>query len=76
MRMVAANAAETSARAPGVVIRKMLLSTSASFGADGGGEAIPGLDATAGRRQWDSRVGVLGAWTDRMIVGGRPAAEG
>jgi hypothetical protein len=37
----AAMAAETSARAPGVGNRKVFLSTNASAGADGGGEAIP-----------------------------------
>jgi hypothetical protein len=38
---VAARAAETSARAPGVGNRKVFLSTNASAGADGGGEASP-----------------------------------
>src|ERR1700675_973108 len=42
IRRAAARAAMTSARAPGIGNRKVFLSTNASAGADGGGEAIPG----------------------------------
>ncbi len=41
MSSVAARAAETSARAPGIVHRKVLLSTNAPAGVGGGGEATP-----------------------------------
>ena len=41
MSNVADRAAVTNARAPGIGNRKVLLSTNASSGVDGGGEATP-----------------------------------
>jgi hypothetical protein len=58
---VAARAAAANARAPGYSNRKVLLSTNASAGADGGGEACARTRGAGRGKPWGGKVWGSGA---------------